>query len=1382
VRKHPRYIDPEICTACGDCADVCPIVLPDEYDQGLSERKAIFKKYAQAIPGAFAITKTGIAPCKAECPAHISVQGYVALTAQGKFREALQLIKEENPLPAICGRVCHHPCESVCTRGNLDEPLAIDFIKRFVADLDLTSEAPMVPVMNKKKDKRVAIVGAGPAGLSCAYYLAKDGYDATVFERLPVAGGMLTVGIPAYRLPRRIIEAEIQVIREMGVDIRTGVDVGKDITIDQIRDDGYSAVFLGIGAQECKALGIEGENLEGVYPGVDFLRDVNLGNIPALGSRIAVIGGGNVAMDAVRTACRLGAKEAFILYRRGRDEMPANEEEIEECLDEGIEIRTLVTPTRIIGEQGRVKAVECIHMTLGVTDESGRRRPMPLAGSEFTIPVDGVIPAIGQESDWSCLGPDCACTLSDWGTVNVDPLTFQTDDPYIFAGGDAVTGPKTVIEAIEAGKQAAVSIDRFLQGSDLRDGRENRGRVVQDVDTQGFERIPRTRMTRLDPKERILGFREVQLGFTEAQAVAEAKRCLSCGVCAECYQCVDVCGAKAVTLDTHRECTESIEIEAGAVILAPGFQPFSPSKYGPYAYARHPNVITSMEFERILSASGPTMGRLVRPSDKSEPEKIAWIQCVGSRDIRHFGHGYCSSVCCMYAIKEAVIAKEHAKTSLDCAIFFMDMRTHGKDFEQYFNDAKEKHGVRFIRSRVPTVEALEGSDRLVVPYSNEQGEIVEETFDMVILSVGLEVSQESLALADIFQIELTEGHFSKTTTFNPASTSKKGVFTCGAFHGPMDIPQSVVEAGSAAARAGALLSESRYTQVSEKDMVPERDIEGVPPRIGVFLCQCGINISGVVDIDAVRDYAANLPYVVYVTDNLYTCSQDTQETMAQMIEDHDLNRIVVAACTPKTHEALFQETLASAGLNKYLFEMANIRNQDSWVHRNDSQLATEKAKDLVRMAVSKTALTEPLREAELAITPKALVIGGGIAGMAAAENLSEQGYPVCLIERDSRLGGTARRLFKTWKGENIGKAVDALIHRISTDPKIEVLPETEIAQVDGFVGNFKTRVTKRGQEHVIEHGVAVVATGASESRPEEYLYGQDPRIVTHLELVEKVLGNEPFLKNMKTAVFIQCVGSREPQRLWCSRVCCTHAVESAIHLKGINPGAQIYILYRDIRTFGERESLYREARKAGIVFIRFSVDKKPKVSAHRDSLSIEVFDAIIGEQVTIRSDLLALASAIIPHHNEELAQFFKVPLNQDGFFQEAHAKLGPSQFATDGIFLCGMAHYPKTIDESVAQALAASSRAVTLLAGKKIHVSGMVAFVDHRFCSGCGVCIEVCPYGAPSFPQKALMADRAEINPALCKGCGLCVSSCRSGAINLKGFGEEQIMAMINEV
>ncbi len=846
-----------------------------------------------------------------------------------------------------------------------------------------------------------------------------------------------------------------------------------------------------------------------------------------------------------------------------------------------------------------------------------------------------------------------------------------------------------------------------------------------------------------------------------------------------CQVCTEFCGVDAID---HSQQDETIELEVGSIILAPGFQPFDPSNLTHYGYGRHPNVMTAMEFERILSASGPTLGHLTRPSDGREPKKIAWIQCVGSREENRCDHAYCSSVCCMYAIKEAVIAKEHAGSDLDCAIFFMDMRTHGKDFERFYDDARNKHGVRFIRSRVPAVETVEGRDELAITYVNEEMSPTTESFDLVVLSVGMETPPELTELAHRLGVDLTTGHFCDSSSFHPVTTSREGVFVCGAFAGPKDIPQSVVEASSAAAEAGALLKDARNTLTKKETFPEERVIAGERPRIGVFVCQCGINISGVVNVPRVRDYAATLPYVEYVTDNLYTCSQDTQEAMTKVISENNLNRIVVAACTPKTHEPLFQETLVAAGLNKYLFEMTNIRNQDSWVHKNDPQMATEKAMDLVRMAVAKVALMEPLAETELEINQKALVVGGGISGMAAAQSLSDQGYEVCLVEREPFPGGQGSLLFRTWKGEDVQMNLSQMIQKVQDDPKIDLRLNTELVGVEGFVGNFNTTLVSNDVKEQVEHGVAVIATGAFERKPDEYLYGEDDRVHTHLELDQRFIRNDPSLKEMKSAVFIQCVGSREPDRPYCSRVCCTHAMESALHLKKLNPQMRVVVLYRDIRTYGEREYLYREARLAGVLFIPFSVDRKPRVFADRDLLKIQVMDPLLGEEVSLTADLLCLASAIVPYRDETLAQMFKVPMNADGFFVEAHAKLGPSEFATDGVFLCGMDHYPKAIDESIAQALAAASRAVTLLARKTVHMSGTVAQTDPRQCSRCGVCLAICPYSAPSVLEKGPFSGKIEINPALCKGCGLCVASCRSGALNLKGFGENQIMAMINEI
>jgi heterodisulfide reductase subunit A2 len=844
-----------------------------------------------------------------------------------------------------------------------------------------------------------------------------------------------------------------------------------------------------------------------------------------------------------------------------------------------------------------------------------------------------------------------------------------------------------------------------------------------------------------------------------------------------CQVCTSFCGVDAID---HSMEDEIVELNVGSVILAPGFKPFDPSKFDSYNYANHPNVITSMEMERILSASGPTGGHLVRLSDHKEPKKIAWFQCVGSRDLNRCDNAYCSSVCCMYAIKEAVIAKEHAPYDLDCAIFYMDMRTHGKDFERFYDNAKAK-GVRFLRSRVHTIDPVPGSDDLKIRYITEEGETVSETFDQIVLSVGLETDPEVVAMAKRLGIDLTDGNFCKTDTFSPVETSKKGIFVCGAFQGPKDIPQSVVDASAAASAAGEILADARNSLTKVPEVIPETNVIGERPRIGVFVCRCGINIAGVVNVPDVRDYAAALPYVEYVSDNLYSCAQDTQDTMSQIIKQKNLNRVVVAACTPKTHEPLFQETLINAGLNKYLFEMCNIRNHDSWVHKNNPDLATEKAKDLVRMAVSKVALMQPLKEAQLNVNQTALVIGGGISGMTAARSLASQGYVTHLIEAGDQLGGNARRIFKTVSGDRVKDKLADLVRTVENDDKISIHLNTRLTEVDGFVGSFKSTLKSNDASNVLEHGVAVVATGGTALKPDEYGYGQDPRILTSLELDEKFMAGDPALKKIESAVFIQCVGSRQPDRPYCSRVCCTHSIDNALELKKINPDMDVYILYRDIRTYGEREYLYKKAREAGVIFIRYSLDHKPELAIDSGNIRITVTDHVLQRPMEISADLVTLASAILPNKDEALAQLFKVPLNDDSFFVEKHAKLGPSEFATDGVFLCGLAHYPKPIDEAIAQGRASASRAITLLAKETINTSGTVAETEPAICSSCGVCVSICPYSAPSFiaADARMHAGKAEINPVLCKGCGLCVASCRSGAIRLKGFDNDQIFAQI---
>ncbi|MFO7884305.1 MAG: FAD-dependent oxidoreductase [Desulfobacteraceae bacterium] len=1319
-------------------------------------------------------------PCTNACPNHVNAHGYVKMIGQKKYREALEVITRNLPLPGSIGRICPHPCEDACRRQQVESPLSICALKRFAADqVDLsTLERPEV---TPRKEK-VAIAGAGPAGLTAAWFLAMEGVQVTIFEALPVAGGMLKVGIPDYRLPPHILEQEVAFITETpGIEIKYSQALGKDFTIDSLMADGYESVYLALGCHQGMKLGLPGEEFEGVIPGVKLLKDVALGNFEPLKGHVAIIGGGDVAIDAARTALRIGAEKVSILYRRTEAEMPARVEEIEDAREEGVDIEFLVAPKEVIAENNRTVGLKCFKMELGEPDDSGRRRPIPVEGSDYVLDIDYLIPAIGQRTDAACLDSPSGVNVNRWANIEADPVTFETSRKGVFAGGDGQTGASIAINAVAAGKEAAVSILRYLDGKDLKEGRE-----PVEFAQKNFNKIPdnitetpRQHMDRIPLEERKKGFTEVEKGFTEEQALAEADKCLDCMVCCECFECVKACGAGALTLDTHMEQPRQITLNTGAIVLSPGFRPYDPAGLDYYGYDRYPDVVTSMQFERLLSASGPTQGHVKRLSDNREPQKIAWIQCVGSRDMNRCDNPYCSSVCCMYAIKEAVIAREHAGPDLECAIFNMDMRTHGKDFDRYYEGAKAQ-GIRFVKSRIHTITEDKTANMLKVRYVLDSGEIAEETFDMIVLSVGLETAPEVAEMARKLEIELTPGNFSQSTSFAPVQTSRKGIFVCGAFQGPKDIPQSVVDSSAAAAAAGELLSDARNTLMKTAEDIPETNIIGEPPRIGVFVCKCGSNIAGVVDVPSVSEYAGTLPYVEYCTDNLYTCSQDTQDTMVEQIKEHRLNRIVVAACTPKTHEPLFQETLTSAGLNKYLFEMTNIRNHDSWVHKNNPELATKKAKDLVRMAVAKVALMEPLEEATLNINPAAMVIGGGISGMAAAENLAGQGYKVHLIEKGGILGGQARHLYKTYKDEDIQKELASLVKRIETNENISLHLNTTLDNVDGFVGSFTSTISSNGKSETLEHGIAVVATGASAYQPTEYLYGQDERIVTSLELDKKFINNDPSLDDIKSAVFIQCVGSREKERPYCSRVCCTHSIMNALDLKERNPEMDVFILYRDIRTYGEREYVYQKAREAGVIFIRYSVDNKPDVEIKNDKIYVNVNDHVLNMPLEIEADLVTLATAIVPNRDEKFANFFKVPMNEDGFFVEKHAKLGPSEFATDGVFLCGMAHYPKPIDEAIAHGQAAASRAITLLARETIHTSGTVARVDPMKCSSCGVCVSICPYSAPSFVTEGRFEGKAQINAVLCKGCGLCVSSCRSGALHLKGFDTNQIMAQIS--
>jgi len=1373
IRQQPRFVDLAKCTSCGECIKVCPVDLANEYDEGLSSKKAAYKKYAQAIPGAFAIQKTDKAPCRLTCPAGLNVQGYVQMVKEGKYKEALQIIMEELPLPGVLGRICPHECEDACRRCEVDEPIAIRDLKRLAAD-QFDAREIKIDCLPPREEK-VAIIGSGPAGLSAAYHLARKGVLSTIYEALPQAGGMLRVGIPAHRLPREVLDQEIELITNLGVEIKTNTPLGPDLTVHDLLNNGYKAVYLALGAHKGIELGIPKEKSNGVRQGVDYLREANLTGRTDTGRQVAIIGGGNVAIDVARSALRLGAEKVNIIYRRTRTEMPAWEEEIHAAETEGTEITYLAAPQEVLTQDGQVVGLRCIRMELGEPDSSGRRRPVPIPGSEYDIEIDQLIPAIGQRPELTAIEDVAGLQFSRWGTTEVDATTFATDCEGVFAGGDLQTGPSVAIAAVAAGREAAESIVRYLDGQDMAAGRRpaiKEDPVYRPVPEDELKKA-REKMPELPAAERKGNFKEVELGYDEASGQTEAGRCLNCSFCSECYQCVDACLADAVD---HSQVVVDKEIEVGSVVLCAGSEPFDPSDFELfYHYKSNPNVLTSLEFERLLSASGPTMGHMVRPSDEKEPQKIAWLQCVGSRDNNRCGNGYCSSVCCMYAIKDAMIAKEHAHGDLDCAIFNMDIRTFGKDYEKYYLRAKEKEGVRFIRARVHTIGEVGAERNLSIKYVDDTGAQQEEVFDLVVLSVGLQVPKSTAELAKRLQVDLDKYNFAETEPFAPVETSRPGVYACGVFQEPKDIPSSVTEASAAACLAGGFLNAARNTRTKSVEIPAEIDLTGQEPRVGVFVCNCGVNIAGVVDVKDVEEYAETLPNVVYTTQNLFTCSQDSQEKMKEIIKEHQLNRIVVAACSPKTHEPIFMETIEGCGLNKYLFEMANIRNQDSWVHSDVPEKASEKARKLVRAAVARAATLNPLSEKKIEVIQRALVIGGGAAGMNAALGIADQGFEVILVEKEEKLGGMANRLSVTIEGADIRAYLEELIQRVTSHPKVQVLTQSLIVGFSGFKGNFTTEVLVGPgmYERKIDHGVVILATGAVEYRPKEFLYGEDQRVLTQVELSDHL--KKQGADDLKQVVMIQCIGSRNDENPNCSRICCQNAVKNALHIKKLNPDARVFVLYRDMRTYGFLEEYYTEARNKGVMFFKYDPENLPVVESSEDGVLVTFNDHVLGRPLQVRADLLALSAGMVAEDTEELASIVKLARTPEGYFMEAHVKLRPVDMATEGIFVCGTAHSPKLLSESISQAFAAASRATTFLARSHLTLSAVTAQVTEELCASCLICVRSCPYSVPVINQDGV----SQIDEALCHGCGVCAAECPAKAIELNWYQDDQILSKV---
>ena len=1406
ILHQPRYIDPSKCVACGDCAKVCPVIRPDQFNQSLNDCRAAYKLYPQAVPNAYAIEKRGIAPCRDACPAGQRAQGYIALIREGRWQDAMRVIKMDNPFPGICGRICNHRCETACNRGLVDEPINIRALKRFVTDQVYAEPRQDVqPIPITHPEQRIAIIGAGPCGLTAAQDIIQEGFPVTVFEAMPVAGGMLRLGVPEFRLPAEIIEREVRDIIDLGVELRLNTQVNN---LDDLFAAGFSAVLIAVGAHEGIRLPIPGANLEGVLINTRFLRDVRLGkyqvtsdglqsdpDAPQLGKHVLVLGGGNVAIDVARSAVRLGCQVSMACLE-GQDQMPAHPWEVEAALAEGITIYPKRSFERVVGDQkDHVSGVECMHVSAFSFDETGRLNVDKVNDSNHVLPCDTVIFSVGQRAGLAFIPDDAGVGLTTRKTIAVNPNTFAATRPGVFAAGDSVSGTAFVIEAVDSGHKSAQAIIRYLQGDRLEPHPKPELPVVHLEPSEIQERLlkgdiklqPRIPLPELPVEQRMNNFVEVESGYDEASAQAEASRCLACGICSECMSCVFACGVNAIDHDMP---AVQEQLQVGAIILTPGYEVYPAELSAEYGFGRYPNVLTSLQFERMLSASGPTLGHIQRPSDNKTPDRIAFLQCVGSRDK---DHDYCSSVCCMVSTKEAIMAKEHER-HLDIHIFMMDMRAFSKGYSAYYDRATQAYGIQYTRCRISALHQDPASHDLIVTYQDESGGRYSEAFNMVVLSVGMQIPASTRALGGLLDIELDHYGFCHSPSLNPLETSRPGVFAAGPFREPKDIPESVIEASAAAASAACLVSPARFSLTTQIEFPPERDVRGEQPRVGIFVCHCGSNIGGYLDVPAVTEYAASLPNVVHAENNLYTCSQDSIRHITEQIREHDLNRVVVASCTPRTHEPLFQDSLRAAGLNPYLFEMANIRNHCSWVHSSDRAAATQKAKELVHMAEARAALLEPQSTIQVPVEHTALVIGAGAAGMTAAISLSQQGFPVHLVERSAEPGGNLRHLLTAPlhippdHPRHPQMVLRSLVQQVQSDPGITLHLNSEILSTRGFTGNFiSTLRSADGSRTELSHGATILATGAVEYRGTDYGYGSDARILTQQQFEAQYFTDltrvdEPKLPS--SVLMIQCIG---PAETTCTRICCTSAIKNALILKDKNPQAEVVILYKDIRTYGLHEQLYTEARRRGVIFIHYDATTRPQVSGHGCSgkpLSVQVWEPHLKRTILINPDLLILSMPAIPQPDaHELAARFKVPADASGFLLEAHVKLRPVDFSSDGIFMAGMAHYPKSLDESLVQAQAAAARAARILSRQTIPAGGRVAVVNPALCTGCLTCVRICPFHVPVISPDLVgvggIRGAAQIEAAICQGCGSCAAECPARAIQLMHYTDSQMIAKV---
>jgi len=850
--------------------------------------------------------------------------------------------------------------------------------------------------------------------------------------------------------------------------------------------------------------------------------------------------------------------------------------------------------------------------------------------------------------------------------------------------------------------------------------------------------------------------------------------------CEDIEALVKCCPAGAIIPD---DMGRSGEVACSSIVLSPGASLFDPSGLDYLGYSEHADVVTSLEYERILSASGPTSGQLLRPSNGEKPKRVAWIQCIGSRGLQKGAAPYCSGACCMFALKEAMVTKERFQEDIETTIFYMDMRTFGKDYERYYQRAKNEFGVRFIHSRPHSVLMDSDSDQIVLGYTTDDTpKLLSENFDMVVLSTGFRIGDEVRDLATMLNIEINDSNFPVHPGLNQVETSRPGIYVAGTFEAPKDIPETMVQASAAACMAGKDVIPPEKEVEEVPTLPPERNVVGEEPKVGVFICDCGENIGGVIDVDALVERVSGIEHVAVAQAEGHGCSRESMNHIRQTIEEQGINRVVIGGCSPRTHETKFQDLIRKAGLNKYLLEFANIRDQVTWVHGHQPDKAIAKAEELLRMAVGAVCTAHPLAEHSLPINKNVLVVGGGVTGMTSALELADQGFKVYLVEQSDKLGGIAASLRKTLEGDDIQAFVTGLIERTQSHENIEVITGGMIVDHTGMPGMFTTgmQVGRQMFYRQIEHGVTILATGALPNRPKLFGLGTSDRIVTQLELQTTIHDDAEKVKSWENVVMIQCVGSRSEDNPNCSRICCQNAVKNALHLLDVNPDVRIFILYRDMRTYAFQEQYYQKARERGVIFVRYHQDELPQVNATDDSVEVTYKDIILGRDVKVTADCLCLSTGLIANEdsNEELALVFKLPRTEDGYYLEDHIKLRPVDLPVPGFFVAGTAHAPKLISESLVQARAVASRAMTILARDAINLGAATAKVDGKLCAACLICVRACPFDVPFINAEGY----SEIDPAKCHGCGICAAECPAKAIQLMQFEDDMVLSKIQQL